>query len=69
MTGKTQFEYEFALTTLKQIIKKNNWRISFKKVMTDFETALREAIKSSFGGDIELFGCYWHFCRALWKRA
>ena len=37
--------------------------------MTDFEDGLIDALKMTFGNTIGYFGCYWHYCRATWKKA
>ena len=68
MEGKNESLYEAVFSTLMAIC--NGYNISIKplKIMSDFESALRNALKQVFPS-VELNGCFFHYCQCLWLHA
>lgn len=48
-------------------IEKNLFELQPNKIMTDYESGMRFAIKEFWPG-VSLHGCWFHFCRAIRKR-
>lgn len=53
--------------TLVDFIEKHLFKMQPNEVMTDYEEGMRLAIKQRWP-DVELHGCWFHFCRAIRKR-
>ena len=70
MSHKSYSLYYHAFNNIKTLLLKNN--IEYKeeelKFMMDFEKSARKAIKSIFPDSL-LFGCFFHFTKALWNKA
>ena len=70
MSHKSYSLYYHVFNNIKTLILKN--KIEYKekelKFMMDFEKSSRKAIKSIFPESI-LLGCFFHFTKALWKKA
>ncbi|XP_052119508.1 uncharacterized protein LOC127748758 [Frankliniella occidentalis] len=64
MTGKSEAEYTAVLQHIHQLVPLFNPTV----VMTDFEVGLQNAWKTVFP-NAQVVGCYWHFCRAVLKKA
>jgi len=74
-TNKSQKLYQYALQALVSVADEEGFKFKPKTIMTDFEQGLRNAIKSIFkisdSGENEtnLVGCYFHFVKAIIKKA
>jgi len=70
MSHKSYSLYYHAFDNIKTLLLKNN--IKYKegelKFMMDFEKSSRKAIKRVFPDSL-LFGCFFHFTKALWNKA
>ncbi|KAK3910862.1 Protein FAR1-RELATED SEQUENCE 2 [Frankliniella fusca] len=64
MTGKSEAEYTAVLHHVRQLVPQFNPLV----IMTDFEVGLQNAWKTVFP-NAQVIGCYWHFCRAVLKKA
>ena len=73
MKNKFESSYLTAFNSLKQIVQiRLKKTLNFSYIMADFEKALRNALKTSFSvnnANLVIEGCYFHFCKALWKKA
>ena len=69
LNTKSEEIYNEVLEKIIELVKSNTSLKSFKdiKIMSDFEIGLRRAIKNKFE-DCLLDGCYFHFCKAIWKK-
>ena len=67
MTNKTQISYSTVFSCLKSIGSSINCKLEPGLIMTDFELALRNALKEVFP-KASLSGCYFHFSKALWDK-
>lgn len=65
MNRKTQSCYEHVF----QYITNNLLEFDCASVMTDYEKAMRNAIRSVVPPDTELFACWFHFTQAVKKHA
>lgn len=65
MTRKTTEAYQHVLDTFKGKLCQTT-TISY--IMTDYEKALRRAIRTVFP-NIQLMGCWFHFSKAIYKKA
>lgn len=63
MSRKTEKCYTHLFQTLKEIFPLNG-----KSVMTDFELAMRNAIRSVYP-TIKMHTCWFHFCQAAKRKA
>lgn len=63
MTGHTQAEYEEVFRWVKKDLGK---RVSFVAVKSDFEKALRNAVRTVWPKS-KVSGCYFHFCQAVYR--
>lgn len=66
MKSKSECSYINLLENLKLLIKENNIDIDFSKIyiMSDFEVALRNAIKNCFPDSV-IVGCFFHYVKAI----
>ena len=69
LNTKSEEIYNEVFEKIIVLVKSNTSLKSFKdiKIMSDFEIGLRRAIKNKFE-DCLLDGCYFHFCKAIWKK-
>lgn len=63
MTRKTQKCYEHAL----EYVHKNVFSLKCEAIITDFEYAMRQAIRNIISG-IKLLGCWFHFAQAIRRK-
>ena len=70
MTHKSEFSYRIIFHNLNTIIKAKKIKFNFEKkhIMTDFEHALRNILKELYP-NCYLEGCFFHYSKALWKKA
>ena len=70
MTHKSEFSYRMIFNNLNIIIKAKKIEFNFEKkhIMTDFEHALRNILKELYP-NCYLEGCFFHYSKALWKKA
>ena len=66
LDSKTEVAYTALFRYLKEKLFKNNFY--WQDVMSDFELASINAIKSVFGQHINIHGCYFHFCQAIMRK-
>lgn len=58
LSRKTENTYEKLLDFFKA-----QFNIKPTKVMTDYESGLRNAVKTVFGEDVKLLGCRFHYTK------
>lgn len=63
MTRKTEVAYSHLFSNIE-----SRWKISAKKVTTDYERATKNALAKLYPG-IKIISCWFHFCQALAKNA
>lgn len=63
MTRKTEAAYTHLFHNIE-----SRWKISPKKATTDYEKAIKNALRKLFPG-IKLVSCWFHYCQALAKNA
>lgn len=63
MTRKTQKAYEHAL----RYVNENIFPLKCEAIITDYEIAMRQAIKNVVPG-IKLLGCWFHFAQAIRRK-
>lgn len=64
MTRKTAECYD----AVYKYIEENIFQLERDQFMTDYEEGMRSAISNHWKG-VEIRGCWFHLCRALWRRA
>ena len=65
LQSKTQKAYEQIYNNLKTLRK----NICLKTVLTDFEIANFNALKSIFGKNQIVLFCFFHLVQSLWRKA
>lgn len=70
MTNKSYYSYNKVFNVINNILKDNNLDSTFKGkyFITDLEKSLRNVIKEKYS-KAYLEGCFFHFIKALWKKA
>lgn len=63
MTDKRQETYGEIFSILKQIQP----RLKPTDVMVDFEMAAMNAIRENFHQEVEVHGCFFHFCQNVYR--
>ena len=69
LSSKSEEIYNEVFYKIITLVKAHTDLKSFDKVkiMCDFEIGLRKAIKNNFESCL-LDGCYFHYCKAIWKK-
>ena len=70
MSHKSYNLYFHLFNSIKNILIANNVNIDYEKIRftLDFEKAARKALNEIFP-ESNIIGCYFHFIKALWKKA
>ena len=65
--NKTVVTYRFILAVIKEnILNTFGEQLNPRSVVVDYEMSLIRSLQEEFPG-IEIKGCYFHFCKALWR--
>jgi len=65
MSHKNNLSYKLAFSALSSICQELGLNIQPSYIMCDFETAMRNGIRSYFP-NAKIAGCYFHYVKALW---
>ena len=70
MSNKSYYVYNKVFQEILNLLEEYSLEVNFKdKIITcDFEKSLLKAIRINFKG-IRIYGCYFHYVKALWKKA
>ena len=70
MSSKSYYSYKKIFQDIKNILNENKIDVDFKNTIINcyFEKSLIKAIREEFK-DTKIYGCYFHFVKALWKKS
>ena len=70
LPGASTEDYATFFTLLKETIaqKLNSTGIRLRKVLCDFELSIHNGITDTFGTEVEINGCYFHFSQCLYRK-
>ena len=70
MSNKSFESYNKIFQEILNLLEEYKIKINFKNIIIncDFEKSLINAIRNNFK-EIKIYGCYFHYVKALWKKA
>ena len=70
MTNKSYNSYKKIFIEIKNLFDEYKIKYNFKNTIIncDFEKSLINSIRDEFKGS-KIYGCYFHYIKALWKKA
>lgn len=68
MQHKSQEAYEELLTEVDRQCAAAGYQPQVSVVITDFETAAMNAVRTVFGEDVTTHGCFFHLTQATWRK-
>jgi len=67
MTHKSSFLYQRVFESLQNFAIASGVQIQWTRFMADFETGMGAAILARFGANVQIKGCHFHYCQAVYK--
>lgn len=68
MMGKAEEDYKSVFRLLKNTVEQVTMKpMRIKRVLVDFEKAIWNGVKSVFGNQVKIRGCWFHFNQAIYR--
>ena len=68
LSDKSEDTYQELLRVILEHCDELGFQPDPTTVITDFEKAAINAVKSTFGDDVQIQGCFYHLSQATWRK-